>query len=335
MKNDFYKTIAVVSNRFVSDMYGFSQGFDIFNKDLVGGYGRSQTSDKLSERAIKYIEDNKNNKFFLWLHYIDPHGHYLNHPEFGYSSNYSGQLKPVISAIELNTKLDILDEKDIQFVVDLYDEEISFTDKHIGRVLDYLDDSGLLDSTLVIITADHGEELMDRDRFGHGKTVYQELIHVPLIVYVPGRQDMVGIRVKANVEVRSIAKTVSDPNGIKTNDFQGESLLVTATEGSNYKYSFSQKLKNAILYPRSNAVILGHWKLIQQLPSSTFKLYDLETDPGEKNNIFGSSEPDINQIQSQLISGLSVLNAAQETELENVELTEEHIEQFKSLGYIE
>ena len=117
--------------------------------------------------------------------------------------------------------------------MDIYDEEIAYTDKSIGELIDAVDALELKDNTVIIITSDHGEEFLDRTRFGHGNNTYQELIHVPLIIYSPLEEKLKGRRVRHSVETRDIPKTVLEISGIEDSHFGGNNLLNVAEQSDD------------------------------------------------------------------------------------------------------
>ncbi len=330
MKNNFYNTHAIISNIVVGKARGFSQGFDIFDQDPTGN-ANDLTSPLVTDRAIEYLTEVKGDKFFLWLHYMDPHHKYVHHPEYNYSEGYSGSLGDILNTGYLTKQKENLDEEDLIYVKDIYDEEISFTDHHIGLVLNKLSELGLSDNTIVIITADHGEEFMERNNFGHGQSLYQELIHVPLIIYVPSDKEIEPKRVKSSVEVRSIARTILDLCGIRGSRIQGKNLLIIA-EDEPESYAFSQKLRKP-----SNSletIIMENWKLIINPHLGSYELYDMESDPGEQKNLFDSEDTDKTVIKD-LISKSSEIEKDSVFETVEVNLNEEDIEKLKALGYIQ
>ena len=215
------------------------------------------------------------------------------------------------------------------YVKDIYDEEISYTDFHIGRVLNKLNELELSENTIVIITADHGEEFMERNNFGHGQSLYQELIRVPLIIYVPSDKEIEPKRVKSAVDVKSIAKTILDLCGIKGKTIQGSNLLITAEDDGTKSYAFSQRINK-----NSEAIITGQWKLIKDLHLNSYELYDLESDPEEQTNLFDSEDID-KTVLKDLISKSSAIEKDSVYEVVEVELKEEDIEKLKALGYIQ
>ena len=267
---------------------------------------------------------------------MDPHGTYLHHSEYGYSSNYSGfpigfDIKPT----SLNNIIGSIDDEALQYIKDLYDEEISYTDHSIGRLLDAVEELGLMDSTIIILTADHGEEFLDRGQFGHGQSQYEELIHVPLIIYVPSGKELGAKRVKSSVEVRGIARTIMDLSGIRGTQIHGDNLLITSEDDDSTSYAFSQKIQSAGIYPRAEAIVSGNWKLIKNINEQTFELYDLENDPLEKKDLFNSEDEDLDTLRKKLMATMSKVNKERVGELKETEFRDEDIKKLKALGYIE
>jgi arylsulfatase A-like enzyme len=336
MKNNNYKTMAVTTHPFVDSKHGFAQGFDIFDeRNHQGAYDAS--AERLTQKAIKLLSDNIDDKFFLWVHYFDPHSAYLNHEEFSYGQKPPGNLPDTLKASILNNMLDKLNSEDVEFIFDIYDEEISYTDSSIGQLLDAVDKLGLMDNTAIILTADHGEEFMERARFGHGRNTYDELIRVPLIIYNPQEKELSGLRVRHSVETREIAKTVLEICGIENSHFGGNNLLDVARDnGDTTTYlAFSEGSSTGSKGTVNHAVIGDGWKLIRNLRDDTFELYDLESDPGEKINLIDSEGPAIEIMRNKLTSGLSEFKKERLVEIEKVKFTKEEIDELKALGYMQ
>jgi len=207
MQKNGYKTAGIVSNMLLRNKFGYSQGFDLYNEKNMGSVN-SVTSSKITDDAVKWIKKNKEDNFFLWLHYYDPHYTYQHHDEFNYIKGYSGDLKAGEDIWELRTKSKEMDRSDIGFLLNLYDEEISYTDKYIGSLLNYLKNEGLMDNTVIVFTADHGEEFMEHGWIGHTTSLYQELVHVPLIIFTPDK--FASKNIQDNVSVTDIVPTVLD-----------------------------------------------------------------------------------------------------------------------------
>ncbi|MCH7949608.1 MAG: sulfatase-like hydrolase/transferase [Candidatus Dadabacteria bacterium] len=289
------------------------------------------SSEIITQQAVEYISQNKGNKFFLWVHYFDPHHNFINHTEYDYDDGYSGTLPDNLDIRDLNKITSSLNEHDIEYVKNIYDEEISYTDKHIGELIDSISNLGLSNDTVIVLTADHGEEFMERSRFGHGKNVYNELIRIPLIIYNPYKQEQ---RIEENVETISIPKTILELSGIDSGSFGGENLL--ALDQSNIEnYIHSEGSWSMGTHKLREAIVLDQFKLIKNIRSQTFELYDLRSDPNEKINLFNTEQINIKSKQNELMSKLSKHQKQRLGELQKVELSKEDIKRLKALGYIQ
>ncbi len=168
LRDEGYYTGGIVSQAFASRRFGLDRGFVHFDDDLAelsrGHELFKKTSHTISDKAEKWIKaraaEPEPRPWFLWLHYFDPHVAYVSHA--GYSEAFGTENE-----------------------LDLYDGEIAWTDFHVGRVLDALGESGLDEHTLIVFTSDHGEEFEDHGGLYHRKTLYREVLHVPLIVRRP------------------------------------------------------------------------------------------------------------------------------------------------------
>ena len=163
-----YDTACAISHIFLARRYGLQQGIVHFDTsfDLPVGHGDTEISSPgVTARGLEWIEHKAaagdGEPWFLWLHYFDPHYKYVEHE--GISETFG-----------------------VEDPLERYDGEIRFTDGYIGEVLDALARTGLDESTIVVLVADHGEEFLDHGGQYHGHTLYQELVHVPLVVRAPG-----------------------------------------------------------------------------------------------------------------------------------------------------
>lgn len=159
-----YDTKLVASHQFLSAPYGLQQGFTHVDTSVVQDEN-DITSQDVTDLGLQWLEQKSavhdGVPWLLWLHYFDPHAPYLPHP--GVSEAFG-----------------------VESDLDLYDGEIAYTDQHIGRLLDALARSPLAQNTIVVVVADHGEEFGEHGNFGHGYDLSEEVVHVPLILRVPG-----------------------------------------------------------------------------------------------------------------------------------------------------
>ncbi|MFT5682112.1 MAG: arylsulfatase A-like enzyme [Myxococcota bacterium] len=277
LKADGYRTGAVVSQTFVSERWGVNQGFDTFDDSQVQGPS-AITSPGVIDRALSFVNaQTEQQPFFLFVHLFDPHFAYIEHEGHTFSGpDYTGPVNSGTPFRELNRRhVDgDLTAADTVEMVRLYDSEISYTDAHIGRLLDGLRQTGLYDNTLIILTADHGEGFEEHEHIGHGKTLHEELIGVPLLVRVPGRR---GAVVTEPVSLLDIVPTVLAQTGSKPAALlEGEDLLEPRTD--RLLFASTERLGG------SRVVRLGSHKLIRDRRGREV-LYDLSHDPAEQTDL--------------------------------------------------
>lgn len=226
LKDNGYSTGAI-SSRHMGDIRGIEIGFDLLDCDW------DIKTDEVTKRAIKYLESNQNKKFFLWLHYFDPHGPYR--PPQPYKTRYLND-GFVINKINRSAPIEmgigsgdhsvyggfrhiapyVIEDNitDVNYYISQYDGEITFVDEQIGILMKELENLSIDKNTLVIITADHGESLGEHELyFVHG-TSYEEVIKVPLIVKYGGSIPK-GISINYQVQSIDIMPTILDILNIK------------------------------------------------------------------------------------------------------------------------
>ena len=205
-----YQTAAIVSNIVLtSEAMGLDRHFDYYDdfvdeKSYRAIYERG--ARPTTDAAIRWLDLHADleRPHFLWLHYIDPHGPYRPPPFKPTEFSHAVELK--IDAHRVPRYQHEPGVRDGREYIDRYDEEIAYTDREIGRLLDEYVSRGLAENTLVIFTADHGESMMEHERwFTHGYQVYEEIIRVPLAITGPG---IGALRVSEPVSNMDVAPTI-------------------------------------------------------------------------------------------------------------------------------
>lgn len=248
---------------------------------------------ELNKHVINWIEEHRNEKFFLWMHYMDPHEPHVPPEEYLY--DFSSRKE----AFDFNLSIDInnLSDEELTILKRLYEGEVRYTDACIGQFLDYLEDRKLLEESLIIITADHGHAFMEHRRFAHAYDIlYNEVIHVPLIIFGLGRQ-----MVNSNVQLLDLPPTILSLLGIRSPPtFMGKSLFLRREKPEAI---FSESAKPDLINLRYNintkviSCIYNKVKLILNELHRTKELYDLEKDFQEKNNLFENMKELCNKLE--------------------------------------
>ena len=243
------------SNPFVSRAYGFDRGFDEFDDDLHLGQHKlialaQRALDKLrnrhyaraeeiNERSLAWIDSlNDEDPFFLWNHYMDTHGPY--EPPGDYATLYADQGLSGRDAQSLYQRAiddpESITEEEQQLLIDLYDAEIRYNDKYIGTFLDELRDRGLLEHSLLFVTADHGDAFGEHGYYEHPRYLHDEITHVPLFVRPPGGDsESVESPVSTLDVVATIEETVrrDSSDGISLFDASDDRRVFSQARGEN------------------------------------------------------------------------------------------------------
>ena len=164
-------------------------------------------------RALELVDDADGQPFFLVVHLMDPHQNYDAPPPFRgtWTGDIASDLTLPVRDYNGRSRLEDLLPADREFVIAAYDEEIAYVDAQLGVLRNGLADRGVLETSLVIFTADHGEELFEHGGYQHGHALWQELLHVPLVVWGPGIEPG---REPTPVSLVDIAPTVLDGMGV-------------------------------------------------------------------------------------------------------------------------
>jgi choline-sulfatase len=265
-----YRTACVASHFLFNKALGWIDGFD---RAIMTGVDGSQgsgidwrhSSRPIAETAIRLLNEAElvSGPFFIWLHFLDPHKQYLEHP--GYST-FGNDPRA------------------------LYDGEIAFTDYHIGRVLDALAASPAASRTAVIFTGDHGEAFGEHGFYFHGREIWDEVVRVPLLFYVPGVKSKSVSRRTSNVD---LAPTVLDLAGLAEDEgARGRSLVPEFLGGDVApRPVLVDQPRNPYYLPR-RGFIEGAHKLHHLIDTGVYHLFDLDQDPGEQNDL-AETQPEL------------------------------------------
>lgn len=307
-----YKTYGVADNINICKKIGFTQGFDRFKRFSYEEEWKMNRQIKEWSQEIKAQK-----KYFLYIHYNDCHT-----PLHKRSPWYQ-------------EKEDHLDD-----LISQYDSEIGYVDAKIKEMFELF---GWDKNTLLIVTADHGEEHKERGRWDHGKTLYSEVIRIPFFIYFPGHE-RIHKRIKVNVSNIDILPTIRDYLGIKSRDSDAGVTLMPLIKGKknspDNRYIFSHLLKHSRKRDGKKAfhraTIFKEWKSIyldKFQESYKKELYNLLKDPGEKNNIFRENRNLAGRLFIEFITFERRCKKF-EQETEEVKLDKKKMEELKSLGYV-
>jgi len=335
-----YATAAYVTNGNVSKSFGFDLGFE------TCVHLREQKteevhvlSDMLTTRAVTWLSHQDTTRpFLLYLHSTDPHDPYTprspfreqfvtsrEYPDLVWVRDLVGLQLPPGEAEVLRTEL-----------TSLCDAEIAFNDHHFGQLVEWLRENDLYDPTLIVVTSDHGEEFLDHQRWGHGGTLYQEQLAVPLIIKLPGQANA-GVVIDDLAQHVDLMPTILEPAGVAPPvTAQGRNLFAPVPASPD-----GTPLIQAVSFLKLNgrhakSLRDGWHKVIRYLtPRDTTAradVFDLESDPGEKH----SESPSRAVLRGYLEAELDRTTLSQPRLLAASEgvLDPELEERLRTLGYL-
>lgn len=281
-----FTTGAFVANGYLASEFGFNRGWHKYVNYIREN--KNTDAENVYKEALGFIAENKDKPFFTYIQTIDPHVPY-DPPEEDlkiYDARpYEG---PVVNRNtgnlleEIKRKKVTLNDRDKKRLEALYDGEITYHDRYFGHFLDGLKKLGVLDNTLIVVCSDHGEEFFEHDSVGHGHTLFQELLHVPLVIRSPGVVPA-GIRSIAEVGLADILPTILHSVGADIpNQMEGRDLLPICNGDTQdpMEASFSSFYSEADERNLSWCVKKGDFKLRMKGPANTY-LNNLVTDPHE------------------------------------------------------
>jgi arylsulfatase A-like enzyme len=292
-----YSTAGIVNNSTLGADFKMDRGFEYY--DLPPPM-RGRLADGTTDDALKWIDANVDKPFFLFVHFFDPHMPYEPPAPYDtlFNPGYSGPVGRTFHMAgpigQAQIEAPPIAPQDFTQVVSLYDGEIAFTDAAVGKLIAGLDERGLREKTLVVFIADHGEELLDHNGLGHGHTLFDELLRVPIIISWPGKLPS-GQVVSRQVRLLDVVPTILDLVRVTTDaHLEGASLRPLLTGKGNPKAPETSLLpadiafSGALLYGGERKSVRAHpWKLVYEVATGDARLYDLQHDPGEAQDVSG------------------------------------------------
>jgi arylsulfatase A-like enzyme len=334
-REDGYLTAAYTEGGFVSSALGFAQGFGVYS-DGVGPGRVEETFDD----ALDWLESYRRLPSFVFVHTYQVHTPYTPPARFAqmFDENYreSGSARPRQAR----------SEEDRIRCEARYDGEIAYTDEVLGEFLEQLEMMELLDNTVLVIFSDHGEEFWEHGGIEHGVTLYDEVLHVPLIIKL-AEEDPPSGRLDRQVSLTDLYATVTELLGAGDAAPPDCMSLLPLVRGSGTRYDrrvvVSQIChRDSVSEPRTcewrwRSVRTDTEKYIKIEKRRKEELYDLSGDPGEKNDISAENEQGLLQYRALVDTFLEVVSAGREppsAEQRVAPLTEERKRRLKALGYM-
>ena len=275
-----YHNVAVVSHVYVSSTFGLDRGFHTFDDSLILRGARNPIAREVVDRFLELEPEMPDRPFFAFLHFFDPHWDYTAPPPHdalfsdpAYEGRVDGTSDSLAPFHEANNPMP---EPDRQEMIARYDGEIRYLDREIGRLLSALDRRGRLDNTLIVLTGDHGEEFKEHFQLGHGRTLFDEQLRVPLIL--SGLPEFpAGARRSDLVSPLDLPPTLLELAGSGgSREFQGRSLL--SGDDSERRLLVAESIRFGF---ELRAARLGDIKAIHYRQENERYYFDVSKDPEE------------------------------------------------------
>ena len=323
LRRSGYRTGAVVTNDFLRRSFGLARGFDSY-EHLGQARGRRVVDAALAWLDAHGSDESDAAPFFLFAHFFDPHLPYI--PAATVKGTFRGDLT---SSVELTIEglqavrasADSLSETDKAFVTAAYDEDVLSLDAQLGRLLRGLDERGLTEKTIVILTSDHGEELFEHGGFEHGHTMFQELLAVPLIVVGPG------IEPRRSADPVSLAEVpaflyehlgVPPPPGL-----EGGALV-----GGQAGYDGPLISEGNLYGVPQRALLEWPYKYVE---GEAPRVFDLAQDPTESHPLV---DPELERRLARALSERLARERARAVDAAAAEIDEDVLHNLRGLGYL-
>lgn len=341
-RHEGYQTAGFVSAMVLARRYGFARGFETWDNKTnlpVGDREPNECATVKGERCadqtldlvLSWLEDERDpdRPFFLFVHLFDVHNPY--DPPKEYMERYiPNPPKSGLGRIAALPKM--------------YDAEVAYTDDQLMRLIDSLEQNGLADNSLVVVTSDHGEGFGDHGVFAHGIALYEELLRVPLILRFPGRVPE-GLVVEEPVGLVDLMPTILDLVDVEVPfPVQGQSLAPALTEDAaldperpiflqrrhyDTPVILGRKVKGAAFGLRE-----GRWKYTETEATGSRELFDLEADPREQTNLV-ESEPERAAAMAEALGRWKESAAKGRVAPRVQQIPEADKAKLRALGYVE
>jgi arylsulfatase A-like enzyme len=337
LKTQGYTTFGVSSNHNLTAQFGFARGFDHFT------YRADATADCVNRSVYSWVDAiKKSDKYFLWVHYLDPHHPYMarspwieQYTSQSLTKNLNLSEKSVRELFRLIPTFKD-DPQALSNLLALYDSEINYVDSHIG---DLIQKFNLDKNTLLIITSDHGEEFLEHNFIGHSINLYQETIHIPLVIKLPHSFKKRIVNKYVNlVDIMPTILHILDINSPEQT--LGKSVLKKKgpllwlkkmlIRREKPEYSFAELDKESVL----KTIITPEWKYIYDFRRKNEQLYNIKSDLLELHNLVDKETEQRNQLKEQLFNWASSAKQYYAKSL-SIQLSPEERKKLEAMGYLQ
>ena len=322
-------------------------------QDLSAQYGHRDearsaiVSPKLTDLVLPWLEQHRDGPFFLFVHDFDIHYDYI--PPSPYDTMFDPDYRGTVDGTNFIERADVnrkMNPRDLAHIVALYDGEIRFTDDHVAKILDKIDELGLRDRTLVVLVADHGDEFFEHGNKGHHRTVYDEVLRVPMVMRLPGLAKP-GSVVDEQVSLVDIMPTILSAAGIQPpSGVEGMSLLPMlqgkpSGRSAIYAEFFDKRGFNLQVARRTPGdKVIQHFNRITHPHSEPVEFYDLVGDAREQHDLARGAgrlkaRSELTQMAQWLNDRWAVHRRLELESGNRIDIDDDTMQRLKSLGYVQ
>ena len=273
-------------NGYIRPARGYGSSWDKYVNHIESGLGLRGAD--IMDKGLSFVAPKKDQPWFLYLGFIDTHVTWRAKQPWldKYDGGYKGRFASELGDDGPGGFPKDLTDREKDHVRALYDSNVSYQDDLLGQLIEKLKSWGVWEQTMLVVTADHGDEQWEDGRVGHGGSERETLLHVPLLVHYPAT--FPAVKITEGTEGIDIVPTVADALGVQADpEWQGMSLVPLANGAGGYPLmSFSSQYEN------SHGGRIGHWKL-KLVGTQTPRLYNLAKDPDERNDLWGKPASEI------------------------------------------
>lgn len=358
LRDSGWDTAAFVSGPTVSARYGFEQGFGSFDESVSEREQSEKRQSPTSPTVVSLVDaflqswsdDGRRRPFFVFLHLWDVHYDYAPPPPYDrmFDPDYQGDLTTENYMRNARIRRG-MDARDLDHVRALYDGEIRLTDDHLGTLVERLREMGVLDDTIVVVTSDHGDEFFEHGLKGHAVSVFDEVLHVPLVIRFPGRV-AAGLRVEQQVRLMDVPATILGLAGVRPPPGFGAPSLAERHRATDLSPALAPGSRTPVpVLPAFSQNTVGFRHESIRTPTAKLitvtkprdggkrtLLFDLAADPGERKNLVRAepAPPFAALLQSTLEAWQAEAAREADRSVKNVPQPAQE-ERLRALGYVE
>jgi len=330
-----YETAAVVDNVNLSKKFFFNQGFYTYTEVWNETEKKSESTPFITEKVLSFLNKKREKPFFLWANYIETHTPYIPPQKYVDTRPPGRDIRTIKRPIIRNYMKKIIEAESVYnegHYIALYDGAVHYVDAEMGKIIDTYHRLGLNKNTIFIFTADHGEDLGERNFFyDHGPLTFTAASRVPLLVYIPGEKSR---RIKTPVSIMDIYPTILELLNLHLPyPLQGVDLMQAPPDRLFYLIGWvgtSGVVKNSFQYvsvdPRTS-------RRLKLEPDHFYNIFD---DPFEKNNLYSEYKSEARILHDEYLKYQQKHGYFERDEAESKKksLTKKELKKLRSLGYL-